>query len=281
MSGQPCIAKDLVNGNQPLSGQLGTILDNSAHDGFHQWGFVILRGVYGNSNAEWETFLALYKAAIWDELHYFGLADELGPHLQFTIVEDRAVLEDVSKDAARARFLEWVDEQRCGELADRPRVLDSHARFRYCIYINEVCLKTMTARLDKYLGIGERWCLDTSGHVVIIHALHEDHEPEEPEEPEEEEEEEDAYDEYPLIEGNTQKDVGWAYIEAIGHAELYSNLSSGGSIDQIWYGMVYRGRRPYRDPEPKYDSVSQPLSAVPREGPFGEHAQHSFGGRDA
>lgn len=45
-------------------------------NGFRKWGFVVLRGVYDN-DAEWNTFISLYKANVADELHGFGLEDEL------------------------------------------------------------------------------------------------------------------------------------------------------------------------------------------------------------
>lgn len=270
MSGQHGRATGFPDGYQLVTGKLASIFNNRAYRDFPQWGFVILRGAYHNDDAEWATFLDLYEASLMDELHHFGLVDELGQHLQITVIEDRAALEGASKNAVRARFLEWVAEQRRGELARKPSVFDSQARFRYCLYVDELCLKTMTAHLHNFLNTGERWCL-SDGSIVIINGLHKDYVREEPEEDEEDEEDEDdGYDQYPPIEGNTNEDVGWAYYDTIGHAELYSKLCSGGSLQEIWYGIVYRGRRPDRDPVPKYDTVRQPLSAVPRGGPYGE-----------
>lgn len=143
----PCSAHE-----RPDAGALSHITNSRAWDVLRQWGFVILRGVYGNDNTEWNTLLNLYKAAVMDELYLFGMEDELGPHFQFTIIEDRAALEDVPKNAVRARFLDWVDEQRRAVLADTPQVFDC-ARFRFFLYIDELCLKAMTVSLRKVRGV--------------------------------------------------------------------------------------------------------------------------------
>nr|XP_036576370.1 uncharacterized protein CTRU02_13747 [Colletotrichum truncatum]KAF6783095.1 hypothetical protein CTRU02_13747 [Colletotrichum truncatum] len=143
-----------------------------------------------------------------------------------------------------------------------PRVLPNP------IYVDEVCIKSIVARLHGGKLIGFQWCLSSTGSVVIVNGLHQDHTPEEKDDADDDEEEEDD-EGYMEVDGITHYDVGWAYIGVLGYAELYSNLGSGGSHGQIWDGMVYRGRRPERDPEPDYD-YGRPLSEVERGAKYGQ-----------
>ncbi|KAL0929860.1 uncharacterized protein CTRU02_215069 [Colletotrichum truncatum] len=122
-------------GYQSASGDLATIINNSVATGFFKWGFVILRGVYDNDD-EWQTFLNLFKAAIADELHDSKLEDQLGPHLEWTVIEDRTALKSASKATVRTRFLAWVEEQkRDGEIADRPWAAGYLPRYKFCLYV--------------------------------------------------------------------------------------------------------------------------------------------------
>ncbi|KAJ0166583.1 hypothetical protein CH63R_12277 [Colletotrichum higginsianum IMI 349063] len=255
-------------GYQSASGDLATIINNSVATGFFKWGFVILRGVYDNDD-EWQTFLNLFKAAIADELHDSKLEDQLGPHLEWTVIEDRTALESASKATVRTRFLAWVEEQkRDGEIADRPWAAGYLPRYKFCLYVDEVCIKSIVARLHGGKLIGFQWCLSSTGSVVIVNGLHQDYTPEEKDDADDDEEEDDD-EGYMEVDGTTHYDVGWAYIGVLGYAELYSNLGSGGSHGQIWDGMVYRGRRPERDPEPDYD-YGRPLSEVERGAKYGQ-----------
>ncbi|KAG8157315.1 hypothetical protein KVR01_012699 [Diaporthe batatas] len=228
-------------GYQPASGHLANIIDNSVATGLDKWGFVILRGVYDNDD-EWQTFLSLYKAAVADELHDAKLEDQLGQQLEWTVIEDPAILDGASKGAVRGRFLTWVEEQkRDGEIADRPWAAGYLPRYKFCLYVDEVCMKSIVARQQ---GGKLDYTLD-------------------------EEDEEDADEGWGELDGTTNYDVGWAYIDVLGYAALYSNLGSGGSHDQIWDGMVYRGRRPERDPKPDYNYGCS-LADVERGVPYGQ-----------
>ncbi|KAH7308431.1 hypothetical protein B0I35DRAFT_515566 [Stachybotrys elegans] len=245
-------------GYQFATGSLGSLIDSRVANGFVNWGFVIFRGVYGN-DAEWDKFMSLYKASVADELYDFGKQEELGPDLEWTIIEDRDALEGATKEAVRARFLEWVAArsiERDGELGDKPWVAKSMPRFKYCLYVDEVCFKTIVARPGGDQTRGPQWRL-AGGNVVIINGMHEDYDDDEYDS-----DDPDGDDEYSPIDGNTNYDVGWAYIDVIGYTELFSHLSSGGSDSEIWYGMVYRGCRPEKHPE-RVHGCGQPLSAVP------------------
>lgn len=258
-------------GYQPASGNLGTIIDNIVATGLNKWGFVILRGVYSN-NDEWQTFLNLYKAAVADELHHYKLEDQLGQQLEWTVIEDPAILDGASKGAARSRFLTWVEEQkRDGEIADRPWAAGCLPRYKFCLYVDEVCIKSIVARQREGKLPGLRWCLDSSGKVIIIDGLHQDYTPAEKNEEDDDEEDDDDDEGWGEVDGTTNYDVGWAYVEADGYAVLYSHLGSGGSHSEKWEGFVYRGRRPERDPKPDY-RYGRPLSEVERGVPYGQRS---------
>lgn len=255
-------------GYQLASGDLGTIIDNSVATGFNKWGFVILRGVYDN-DGEWQTFINLFKAEVADELYYYNVEDQLGQQLEWTVIEDPVILTGASKSAVRGRFLTWVEEQkRDGEIADRPWAARL-PRYTFCLYVDEVCMKSIGARQCGGTSIGFRWCLDASAPVVIINGLHQHYTPGQKDEEDDSEEEDD--DEWSAdVDSLINYDVGWAYIDCIGYACLYSHLGSGGGDGEIWEGFVYRGRRPERDPEPDFRYGCHPLSEVERGVPYGQ-----------
>ncbi|KXJ94905.1 hypothetical protein Micbo1qcDRAFT_232278 [Microdochium bolleyi] len=274
---------------QPESGTtaVASLLNNRAHTRFPKWGFVIFRGVYGN-NAEWDTFISLYKAQVALELHssaagHASAEEELGSDLEWTIVEDRAALEDVPKDAVRARFREWVAARsvaRDGVNGDAPWLPWHVPRFRYCLYVNEACLRSISVRLwGEQFGAG--WGL-SDGRIIIIDGTRaeqsydngdkakQEKEREEysDEDEDEDEDEDDMSDDYGMedaIEGNTEWDVGWTYVEVIGNIGRYAGLcgTQGGEWE-----LLYRIGRPSTEPQLSLSGAAQPLSAVPAAGPF-------------
>ncbi|KAM0326097.1 hypothetical protein ACHAQA_006690 [Verticillium albo-atrum] len=241
-------------GYQPATTGYPSIVNQRASTGFAKWGFVIYRGTYDN-DTRWETFITLLKASLVEELQYVEQEDELGPDLEWTIIEDRTNLEGASKDNVRAQFLEWVaarSVERDGVQANVPWLVKYVPRFRYCLYVDEASFGSITAHRVRMTG---QWCLD-GGKVVIIDGTHGHNDEEEKEEDDSEESEED--DGYTSVEGNTSYDVGWAYIDAIGLGDLYASLCWAGCDSEKWEG-VYRGRRPDRGPD---RGQGQPLSAV-------------------
>ncbi|KAJ1326056.1 hypothetical protein MN608_09258 [Microdochium nivale] len=251
-------------GYQKATGTLGMMINLHIKNRFPKWGFVVLRGVYDN-DAEWATFISLYKANVADELHGFGLEDELGPHLEWTVIEDRATLENAPKDAVRARFLEWVNTrsvERDGEGAEAPWLVKSLPRFRYCLYIDELCFSTLSAVPVKEAVKGGN-CRLTKGKIIIIDGTFGNRDIDNEPYPDEEDEDSDDCDGgWEPVEGNTEYDVGWAYINVLGPVELYSLLSCGGCDSEKWM-PVYRGNRP--DIQPTRRAIAgEPFSAIPQ-----------------
>lgn len=216
------------------------LVDQRAHGGFQKWGFVILRGTYGN-DAEWSILMALLKQSIAESLQLAKRVLELGPYLEWTVIEDRANLENASTDVVRARFLEWVaarSVERDGAHADSPTLTDRVPRFKHCIYINDACFDSIGA----YKTWSTKWTLDPDGKVAIINSTYcrSDYDDYDDRDTDEEESDEGERDEgYAPIEGNTDYEVGWAYTEAIGLGSLYASMC----YTDEWHG-VYRGRRP-------------------------------------
>ncbi|KAH7358315.1 hypothetical protein B0T11DRAFT_102423 [Plectosphaerella cucumerina] len=225
--------------------------------GFPKWGFVIFRGTYDN-DAEWATFIALLKESVAESLQFAKQEENLRPDFEWTIIEDRASLDNVSTDVVRARFLDWVaarSVERDGVQADVPWMTDRVPRYRYCIYINDACFSSMGARK---VGRTTQWTLD-GGEVAIINSMHcpcDDEDDDETDEDEDDSEEGEKDEGYPPIEGNTDYDVGWAYVQVIGLGNLYSSMCYANEWE-----MVYRGQRPDRRPEARQ---GQPLSVVDR-----------------
>ncbi|KAH7010777.1 uncharacterized protein B0I36DRAFT_340962 [Microdochium trichocladiopsis] len=245
-------------GYQFAEGPLGSIIDARVTDVFQKWGFVIMRGAYDN-DAQWDTFMGLFRASLLDELHDFELEAELGPDLEITVIEDRAVLENARKDAVRPRFLRWVDArsvERDGEGADAPNLVEDLPRFKYCVYVDQVCLNSLS--VSPVDGTpGAPWCLK-EGQIIVIDATGaESYEP-------------SAEGGYEPVEGNASFNVGWAYFDIHGLTEMYAELCDN-SGNEMWYAS-YTGNRPYKQPE--FDPRSgRPLSEVPQGVSYGRRVR--------
>ncbi|KAM0272159.1 hypothetical protein ACHAQH_008836 [Verticillium albo-atrum] len=230
--------------------------------GYAKWGFVIYRGTH-NNDTQWENFMTLLKELFAYELRHVGQYEELWHDLLWTVIEDRDSLDGAPKDVIRARFREWVaarSVERDGPGGDAPCLTKDIPRFRYCIYVDQASMLSLTAEPTQS---ARQWLLD--GEVVIIDGTHGHHDEdihrlrspnkkgvEEDEDREddasESEESEDIPDEeYSLIEGNSAEDVGWTYISVIRLIGQYEEWHNLGTDWEMW-DWVYRGRRPETGP---------------------------------
>lgn len=113
--------------------------------GVHKWGFIIYRCTYDNDEL-WNRYLTQLKAFCHNRLVEKGRAELLEQYLEWTIVEDRATLENASRSEVRKHFNRWVSKQNIpmfpakGYLQIRPIQLP---RFRYCAYVDKQCLDTV------------------------------------------------------------------------------------------------------------------------------------------
>jgi hypothetical protein len=114
------------------------------------WGFVIVRAVYGpSSDVAWAQMLELLRDTVSEELTEADHLELLSRH-EITIIEDKATLAGADSFAARRAFLAWV-------AADLPRRLrkeyreentthpatDMPPRWRYCIFVDQECLRSL------------------------------------------------------------------------------------------------------------------------------------------
>ncbi|KAM3546857.1 hypothetical protein ARSEF1564_000170 [Beauveria bassiana] len=172
-------------------GRLGHVLHTMQQTGFHAWGFVIYRGCSYADDAAWQRFIAYMKQEVHNTLlatprlptassssssssssttttptatstsaTTTSLLDtsgrQLAPYLEWTVIEDPR-LENASKDAVRAHFASWAaarSPRRDGPGADGPFIESHVPRFMYCVYVDQRCLRTLTAfddwlRLDR------------------------------------------------------------------------------------------------------------------------------------
>ncbi|KAL8386769.1 hypothetical protein RB599_010898 [Gaeumannomyces hyphopodioides] len=195
---------------------------------YRKWNFVVFRGTY-EDDALWARFVALLKDNYAARLEREEAQDELGPDLKWTIIEDKA-LEGASRDAVRARFLDWVaarSDERDGPGAGRPGYPRS----------------ARASRIHWYLR----------GQVVVIDGTHGHHD----KDPGDEDEDEDEG--YEPLEGNPAWDVGWTYVDAGFLTGTYESLHLKMTDWETW-GMVYERVRPL--PEGPKRGTGEPLAAV-------------------
>ncbi|KAK4148349.1 hypothetical protein C8A00DRAFT_39124 [Chaetomidium leptoderma] len=125
--------------------------------GFHEWGFVIYRGVYGDDEA-WNSFVQCFR----DNVHLdlvrgspkHGAAQRgalLEQYAQWTVIEDSAALDGASRDDIRQRFVGWREGRivrRPGETFPMPGDPSTILpRFTYCLYVDHECLATLSPHL--------------------------------------------------------------------------------------------------------------------------------------
>ncbi|KAF2131241.1 hypothetical protein P153DRAFT_394602 [Dothidotthia symphoricarpi CBS 119687] len=147
--------------------------DSLAHSDLRpntQWGFVIVRAVYGpSSDAPWAQLLELFRANVSETLrleHHL----ELLPRHEITIIEDEATLAGADSYAARRAFRAWVAADLPQRLRDdcleelggltrvRDKLLsnDAHSarntthpasivppRWEYCLFVDQDCLRSV------------------------------------------------------------------------------------------------------------------------------------------
>lgn len=235
--------------------------------GYTTWGFVIFGGAYGD-DILWEKVITMLEmdARYW--LQKDNLEEVLWPSLTFTVIDDRAALNGVTKDAVRAKFRQWAARrcvERDGKGADSPLNVRQCPRFRYCVYVDQDCLDSMR---EFWNWMTYSWQL--RGQIILIDGTHGHHE--------------DDYSDMtpgfatvsgsmahprfrigpggqPPIEGNTAVDVGWRYARISRFTCAYEDLHKKfGSHWETWNGF-YQGMRPLEVGRDE-GSHTEPLSQV-------------------
>ncbi|KAL8381652.1 hypothetical protein RB595_005775 [Gaeumannomyces hyphopodioides] len=227
----------------PNEGGLAETINTRHWLRYFKWNFIIFRGTY-DDDALWAKFIALLKEQYATSLERQEAQAELGPDLEWTIIEDKA-LEGASRDAVRARFLEWVaarSDERDGPGAAAAWIPKACPRFKYCIYVDRACLDSLTVRRVRHLSrAGLRSIL--LGQVVVIDGTHGRHDEDLGAFGDEDEDEDEDEEEYDPLEGNTAWDVGWTYVDASCLTTTYEDLHRRMTDWETWE-MVYDRCRP-------------------------------------
>jgi hypothetical protein len=148
---------------------LGRLCRSLRDTDFHEWGFVIYRGVYGDDEA-WNSFIQCFRDNVHLDLARPKRDAEavergaiLEQYAQWTVIEDSETLDGASRDDIRQRFLAWREgrivtpKRPDGPVRWSPPAhwfpsLDDRKptalpRFTYCLYVDYDCLATLGPHL--------------------------------------------------------------------------------------------------------------------------------------
>jgi hypothetical protein len=114
------------------------------------WGFVIVRAVYGpSSDVAWAQMLELLRDTVSGELTEADQLELLSRH-EITIIEDEATLAGADSFASRRAFLAWVAADLPQRLREEYREENTThpatyilPRWRHCIFIDQECLRSL------------------------------------------------------------------------------------------------------------------------------------------
>ncbi|KAK0624162.1 hypothetical protein B0T14DRAFT_517607 [Immersiella caudata] len=204
---------------EPLSqfATWGGVIDSLVHSGHHKWGFLVYRTSY-DDDAAWQRYLQILNRSTW-----LGLNNEnqlrMLPYLSYTPMEDRDLFEGASKDRIREHFRQWVatrSVERDGPGADHPDLIELLPRYRICMFTDKGILSATS--IEEIEGLTTPFAL-IQGRAVLIDSQfgqHQDY---------------GGMDDIPRppVEGKTNYDVGWMYIQLQFTANAYNLLCSGGS----------------------------------------------------
>lgn len=204
--------------------------------GLFYWGFVIYRCDY-TDDALFDRFISNLRSHA-NSYHRRNKQDRTtGLYLRWTIIQDREGLDGATKDAVRQRFIEWregLSVERDGPGADH-RVTPYLPRFEYCVHVGKDSLDSLRA----YEAASESGQAVPPVFFALVRAerrpegLPDDYDPDEDER---DECDVDLANTGPPIEGCTDEDVGWVYVETECWVNLYEELHN----DQAWYYLYAR-----------------------------------------
>ncbi|KAK4249168.1 hypothetical protein C7999DRAFT_30381 [Corynascus novoguineensis] len=209
---QPQMPDEWTRGYARLGGLCRSLRDT----GFHEWGFVIYRGVYGDDDA-WNAFVQCFRDNVHLDLARGNALRGalLEQYAQWTVIEDSAALDGASKDDIRQHFVRWRE----GRIVTRPRNPFSMPgdpspvlpRFSYCLYVDHACLDTLGAHLAARPSDISRPHFPPPPLVAII--IDGNYAPRQ-----------DAQGPYPPVDGSTARYLGWEYFDTRYICGLYDDF---------------------------------------------------------
>lgn len=212
----------------------GATIRSLFRSGLPKWGFLIYRVCYDDDEA-WERFIAILTR-VTDNWIRRSRKERLLPYLFWTKMEDRAAFEGASKDAIREHFRNWVNTrsvERDGPGAGNPLIAEVSPRYRACLYVDKEVMESATLREYPSVTNPTGFFLKVGGRVVLIDGQYGEHYLNQPGmneydrqeiEDGDMDEEDVEEDEYDPIEGKTEYDVGWQYVELELTATVYNRL---------------------------------------------------------
>lgn len=221
--------EELMSGRIPRLARLCRSLRDTD---FHEWGFVIYRGVYGDDDA-WNSFIQCFRDNVHLDLMRFKVNSGaergalLEQYAQWTVIEDKEALDGASRDNIRQRFLAWREgrivtpKRPDGPVPWSPpahwfpflddRTPTALPRFTHCLYVDYDCLATLGPHLAGKPSDISRPHLPPPPLVAIL--IDAEYVPRQ-----------DALGGFPLIDGSSAKYVGWQYYNTLYICVLYDDL---------------------------------------------------------
>lgn len=197
---------------------------------YHTWGFVIYRCTYDDEDL-WVRYLAQLKDFAHGYLVKTRRAELLEQYLDFHVIEDRATLENASRQDTRHHFNQWTSNQNipAGDGFFWSKTGAELPRFRFFLYVDKQSLATVVQFQNADNGhpyfrpllppmvvtvVDGSWTPDTVQSY----------------EPQNE-------DGYPELDGSSKRYVGFEYHNAYYATALYETLHGNGLVD---YGSYTR-----------------------------------------
>lgn len=176
-----------------------------------RWGWVFYRTAYGDDEAwlRFKNFLAKETRKALEESN----APELANSLEWTFIEDRALLEGASKDKLRLHFRSWAERAITIENPrfDRARPFSDFnlARYSYFIEVDEEALRSIGNFGSSVNFIRANWEPDP-----------------------------DSEDDYEPVQGCKEEDVGWILLSQ--QMMVVESLDYFDAPGDAWYTFYVR-----------------------------------------
>ena len=208
-----------VEGDPDKSTTWNSAIDVMRDTKHRKWGFLVYRVYYGD-DAAWQRFMNILNR-MTDHLVRKAGKPYIMPFLDWTEMQDRTAFDGASKDDIREHFRTWIrtrSVERDGLGVEGKEILRRSPRYQACLYVDQEAMESATLTERPLLSSPTGLHLNVKGWVVLVDSQSQDEwAPPHPEATQEEleEMEEEGWEEeqYTPIDGDTDFDVGWMYID--------------------------------------------------------------------